>query len=191
MDVQRGPIFPDAGIGRRGRIDRLLDEAPDQGEVPMRVVVHDSRVGQHRVQAQDYLAHQVVLALIGGRVPNANMPVPAVACQVLQAEFLEVAPAIDTVERLQRARLGDVHDEREEPLAFLQVTEAPKRLDHEGGVAQPAIPVVPRSRRAHRFRDTGCRGSDDRPGVVVRVQLQAERGPKYALRFEERERTGL
>ena len=78
-----------------------------------------------------------------------------------------------------------------ERLAFGEVAQPAQRLDDEGGVAEPAEAVIPGAARAERFGNAGGRRGDDRAGVVVGVQLEAQRGAQHRLRRERRQRAGL
>jgi hypothetical protein len=88
-------------------------------------------------------------------VADAHVAVAGEPRQVRQEHLVELAPAGRAVDRLQRAALGRVAQEVEEPLAFAQVREPAQRLDDERGVAQPAVAVVPGARRAEGLGDAG------------------------------------
>ena len=60
-----------------------------------------------------------------------------------------------TLDQAKKPGLGDVAQERDELLALGQVRQPAQRLDHERGVAQPAVAVVPRPRGADRLGDAG------------------------------------
>ena len=169
----------------------LLDQALEQRSETHRIFVHDSRVGEQRLERQDELAHEIVLTLLRRGVADAHPTVSSESLEVGQELFRKVSPAVDPVQRLQGAALRDVPQEVQELLAFVEVPEAPKSLDHERRIPQPAVPIVPRALGAHRLGQAGRRRGDDGTGVVVGVELQAERGAKDALRGEVRQRASL
>ena len=124
-------------------------------------------------------------------VADAHPAVVPEAGEVRQELLVQVALAVDPVERLERPALGHVAQEVEELLALVEVPEAAQRLDDERRVAQPAIAVVPGARGAHRLGDARRGRGDDRAGVVVRVKLQAERRAQHLRRGEVRQRARL
>ena len=124
-------------------------------------------------------------------LPIRTCPLPPKPARCGSICSVEVAFAADAVDRLQRPVLGDVAQEADELLALAQVAQAAQRLDDEGRVAQPAVAVVPGALGAHRFGDAGGGGGDDRAGVVVGMELQAQRGAQHVPRGEGRQRAGL
>ena len=106
-------------------------------------------------------------------------PMPSKPREVRQRLLVQIALAADAVERLQRPGVGDVAQETHERFALGEVAQAPQRFDDERGVAQPAEAVVPGAPGAERFGNAGGRRGDDRAGVVVRVQLEAERRAQH------------
>ena len=99
----------------------------------------------------------------------------------------QLAFAANAVERLERSGLGHVAQEPDEGLAFAQVTEPAQGLDDERGVAQPAVAVVPGPLAPECLGHAGRGGGDDGAGVVVGVQLQAERRSQHRFGSERRQ----
>ena len=128
--------------------------------------------------------------MVGG-VADAHRPRAGEPGQVGQPLLDQLALAADAVERLQRPVVGHAEQELDEALAFDQMRQPPQRLDDERGVAQPAVAVVPGPLGAERLGDAGRGRGDDRAGVEVGVQLQAQRRAQHHLRPEGRQRAAL
>ena len=184
------PVFPEAGVFELRELDRLGDEPIDQRH-HRAVLVDDARVGEDRLEAQNQLAHEVVLILPVGALPTRTGPTPSKPEQMRQQFLDEIPLAANAVQRLQRAGVGDVAQEADERLAFGEVAQAPQRFDDERGVAQPAEAVVPGAHRIERFGDAGRGGGDDRAGIAEGVQLQAQRRAQHGLGGKGRQRARL
>ncbi len=182
--------FPQAGVFLgRGR-DRLRDQAVDERH-ERRVVIAGTRVGRDGVEAEDHLAHDVVLGLHVGRVADAHRADAGEARQMGELLFDEVAFAADAVDRLQRSVVGHVPQERDEPFTLAQVREPAQRFHDERGVAQPAVAVVPRAFRVERFGDAGRGGGHDGAGVEILVQLEAQSRAQHGFGTERRQGAAL
>ena len=184
------PVLPQSGVDEIERLDRLVDEMLDERR-QRRVLPDHARIGEDRLEAENHLAVDVVLALHVRGVADSHLPCAVVAAQVREKLLVQIALAGNPVHRLQRPVVGHLAEKPHERFAFGEVAQSPQRLDDKGGVAQPAEAVIPRPSRANRFRNAGRRRGDDRAGVVVGMQLEAERGAQHRLRRELRQRAGL
>ncbi len=132
-----------------------------------------------QVEGVEDRAPDVVLSLLVGVVPDPHRSRAVVAGQVIERRLRQVALAADPVHDLQPALLGlrDLGDEEEEVVRLPVEPERVERPEHEGGVADPRVAVVPVARAARRLGQRRRRGCDQRAGRRVREPLQRERAP--------------
>ena len=166
--------LPDAAVGvapvGEGVLHLLDQDRPD----PLRQVV--ARLGV-QVERVEHGAPHVVLVLVVGAVAHPHRPGALVAGQVVERLLHQLGLAVDPVHDLELALLGLGHvgDEVEEVVGLpveAQRVEAPER---EGGVADPAVAVVPVALAAGRLGQRGGGRGDHRAGGRVGEALQRER----------------
>ena len=116
-----------------------------------------------------------MLFLHPGQVSTPHRSHAAVAGQAFHFMFVQLLLEVDAIQRLQAAiGGGDVEDVAQEFLHAARGAQAVQCAHHEGGIAQPAVAIVPVARRVGRFRDGGGHGRDDRAAVFVLAQLQGD-----------------
>ena len=158
------------GPGRDRRLDLFADQLPVGfgAGPPQRFLVQVDRVEQR--------APDVVLVLVVGAVADPHRSRPAVAPEVVEGALGQVLLAADPVHDLQvRVLAADFEDEFHERLRLLAEAERVQGPEAEGGVADPAVAVVPVPFPAGRLRQRGGRRGDDRPGRGVGQPLQDQR----------------
>ena len=117
-------------------------------------------------------------AALPTRDDGSLSPKPA---QIREDSSSRFRSPVDAVERLERPGLGDVAQEVEELLALVRggrAAAAPRRRTRRRAASSSGSPT---RARADRLRDARGRRGDDRAGVVVGVQLQAERRAQHLL----------
>ena len=148
--------------------------ALDQGPQSAGQALAPPRVEEDRVEGS---AEDVVLTLIERAVADPHGLCSGVPTEVRQRDLGEISPPVDPVHDLQtavgvRLQLGDVLHE----LVGLAVQVEPmQRAQREGGVAQPAVSVVPVPFAAWGFRQRGREGGDGRAGRHVGETLDRQR----------------
>ena len=117
-----------------------------------------------------------MLALVPGRVADADRACPVVAVQVVENLLGQLPLAADPVHDLQVGLLlSQVGQEVVEVVGVLVQPERVQGPQHERGIAQPAEPVVVVALAARCFRQRGRRGGKQCPGGRVDQALQGER----------------
>ena len=98
-------------------------------------------------------APDVVLLLAVGGVADPHRLGALVAGQVVERRLAELALAADAVHDLEVGRvLSDVGDEVEEVVRLAREAERVEAPEHEGGVPDPGVAVVPVALAARRLR---------------------------------------
>ena len=146
-----------------GRIEALVEEQLHRSE-------HDAAV-------------DVVLALAPGIVADAHRTHAAIACEVPGLALVQLALEMDAVDRAEVAVGAGREVEQIAQVLFhaARRTEPVQRAHDEGGVAQPAVAVVPVAHGARRFRHRGRHRGDDRAGAFVLAKLERDRGSDHRL----------
>ena len=170
---RRAAGLPDALVGLAPRVHRALGLALDDRPQPAREPLAAAGVEQDAVQDG---AVDVVLALVEGAVADPDRARAGVAREVVARGLGEVAAAVDPVHDLHRAvGVGlEVGDVLHELLGLPVEVEPVQRLQREGGVAHPGVPVVPVALAAGRLGQRRGRGGDGRAGRHVRQALDGE-----------------
>jgi hypothetical protein len=145
--------------------------------LPQALVEEQLRRGEH------HAAVHVVLLLQPGQVAAPHRAHAAIAGEVRHVLFGELALEADAVHRLQFGFVGgdEVEDVADVFLHRARRAEAVERADHEGGVAQPAVAVIPVALRARRFRDGRRERGDDAARVLVLAQLERDRAADHRI----------
>jgi hypothetical protein len=124
-------------------------------------------------------AEHVVLALVECPVADPHRPGAGVAGQLVAGRLGEVPPPVDPVHDLQGPVVVglEVGDELHELVGLPVEPEVVQRLQGEGGVPHPRVPVVPVPLAAGRFGQRRGQGGDLAPvGMYVRpLMASAER----------------
>ena len=134
-------------------------------------------VGVHPVEEH---APHVVLVLVPGAVADPDRTGPLVPRKVVQGPFGEIPLAPDAVhdlelERLVVLTLGDRLQHEGEVLECLPVeAQAIERSQHEPGVPDPGVAVVPVAGPARCLGEGRRRGGHDRPGRRVAQALEGQ-----------------
>jgi hypothetical protein len=156
----------------------LVDEHLDHVDrrVP-RYLPDEACVEEEPAHAEHHLAVDVVLDVLERLVADAHRPVAVVPGEMGEHELGRLRVAVDPIRGLEHTAtlLAQVAEELEEVLHLLRVAEPLERVQREVRVAQPAEAVVPRPPRAGMLRDAGRRRGEERPRVLVLVELERER----------------
>ena len=166
--------LPDPLVGlapglRRG-VDLIRDDRPDRGR--------DLAVGLRvDVEGVDERAIDVVLTLVEGAVPDPDRTGAAVAGEVVERRFGQVALAADAVHDLELVAVpeADVADVAGEVLRLGVEAEHVQAPEGEGRVADPAVAVVPVALAPRRLRERGGGGGEHRSAWRVAERLQGQR----------------
>ena len=156
--------------GGGGAADLVGEHRPQ----PLRDVV--ALLGVH-VDRVEHGAEHVVLALVEGAVADPHRARALVAAEVIERRLGEVHLALDPVHDLQRAVLaaGHVGDVLDEVVGLPVQTQRVQPPQREGGVAHPAVAVVPVAFPAGRLRQRGGGRGHERAGGHERQSLQRQR----------------
>ena len=134
-----------------------------------------SGLGQH-VKAVHQLAKDVELRLARGGVADADRRGALIAGQPVKLPLGQEAAAVDPVDDLHRGGLAC--DRAQDPVAparrlFVEAG-VEQRGQREGGVAQPAIAIVPVCRSAWDLGQSKRRGGDDPAAFPVDQRAQRD-----------------
>ncbi len=162
--VRLPPVRPQP-VDQRG-LDRPDLRLGGQTGVPgQRQRVHDLAV---HVQLE--LLHGLVADAYGGGAGESGQP--------RHVELRQPPLARQAVHDLQVGRVAG--DRAQQPVAprlgLLLVARGEQRVQGEGGVAQPAVPVVPVAHTAQLLGERGGGGGDDTAGRPVGERLQGDQG---------------
>src|SRR5882724_8965177 len=124
----------------------------------------------------DQLAVDVELELAGRAVAHPHRPRAAVAVQGGQGVLRDARLAVHVVEHpeLGMAHPRGIEEPGEEGLPLLLVAQVEERGQGPGGIARPAVAVVPVARAADRLGERGGGGGDHRARGSVGQELQQE-----------------
>ena len=166
--------LPDAAVGLAPVVERglhLLDE--DRPDALRQVV---ARLGVEVERVEDR-APDVVLVLVVGAVADPHGPRALVAGQVVERLLGKLGLAADAVHDLELALLGLGHvgDEVEEVVRLPVEAERVEAPEHERGVADPGVAVVPVALAAGRLGQRGGGRGHERAGRRVGEALERER----------------
>ena len=130
------------------------------------------------VERVDGFAVHVELELPRRRVADPHGPAALVAGQMRQLELRQVAFAQRTVEDLEVRRVAA--DGAQQPVAprarLVEETGPEQRVEREGGVAQPAVAVIPVAAAAELLGQAGGRRGHDAAARAVGQRLEREQG---------------
>ncbi len=168
--------FPDALIGRLPDLFQILDQHLLQR--PGFAVCIDA-VAARRVEGVEQFAEDIELQLGISLVADPHRPAVAEPGQPVELHFGQPACTPDAVHDLQLAgRTGRRAQQPGMPaLRLFPITGAEQRIEGEGRVPEPAIPVVPVPRSADLLRQRGGRRGDDAAGRPVGQRLQRDQRP--------------
>ena len=154
-----------------------LGEPVDQAalEVPGVVVVLQPRGARGR-ERDHQLAEHVGLPLLHGSVADPHRPRPGVPGEVVEGVLGKVPGAVDGVHDLEVVRVAGHGAQQPVPPEprLVGVPGVDQRLDGQGGVAQPAVAVVPVPLAAELLGQRGGRGGDDAARLLVGHQAERE-----------------
>ena len=143
-----------------------------------------ARLGHHIGQ----FAVNIELQLLGGGVADAHRPRILVAGQMRQLDLVQPFVAHHAVHGLKLLRRAGDHPHQPvlPDLGFLDIAGIEKGQQGEGGVAQPAIAVIPVAGAADLFRQRGGHRRDDAAGGRIgqafeREQRAHDLAPPFAL----------
>ena len=124
-------------------------------------------------------AEHVVLALVERAVADPHRASARIPTEVIQRRLGQVSPAVDAVHDLKRAvRVRfEVGDELHELVGLPVEVHVVQRLQGEGRVPYPRVPVVPVPLPARRLGQRRGEGGDRRPGGHVGEALDRQRRP--------------
>ncbi len=160
--------------GSRQCFERACHLALDDRPQPVGELVARAGVQVDRVE---HGAPHVVLALAVGAVADAHRLRAAVAGEMVELLLLQATLAADPVHDLQLPLLGlgEVGDEIEEIVGLPVEAEGVERPQHERGVADPGVAVVPVAFATKRLRQRGRGRRHHRPSGGVAQPLERQR----------------
>ena len=166
--------LPDPLIGFAPACDGALRLRLDDRPEPPREALAAAGVKQHGVQRR---AVDVVLPLIECAVPDPHGTGAGVSREVVTRGLGQITTPVDPVHDLQRSILVEleVGDELHELVRLPVQVEEMKRLQGEGGVADPGVAVVPVALAARGLRQRRGQRRDGRPGRHVGEALDRQR----------------
>ena len=178
--LRRSARLPDPLVGLAPDLRRALGLGLDDRPQPLRQSLALVRVEQDRVE---HRAEDVVLPLVVGAVPDPDGLGARVPGQVVEGRLGQVAATVDPVHDLQRAVLVglEVRDELHELVGLPVEVEPVERLQREGRVPHPRVPVVPVPLAAGRLRERRRQRGDGRTGRHVGEALDRERGALHRV----------
>ena len=171
------PDLPDALVGVAGVRDRRLHHRGQA--LPHRFDDLGRALTQVDVDRVEEHAPHVVLVLVPGAVAHPDRPRVPPAGQMVEGLLGQVLPTVDAVHDLQAEVAGPPGqrlDDEGEVLERLPVESEPvERAQHERGVADPGVAVVPVARPTGRLGQRGRRGRHDGAGRRVAQPLERQR----------------
>src|SRR6266568_8281281 len=154
------------------------DELDEPHEVAPQVVGDGLRELVVEVDRVHELAVDVELELIVGGVPDAHRLRVRISRPVGQRLLAEVVTAIDPVHDLERAVRAELPAARLDPVhegASLGEAQALERIQREGGVPDPGVPIVPVAVAPKPLREPE-RGRSDHGAVLGRGEEHEGQG---------------
>ena len=156
--------LPDAAVGFAPVLERRVDLAREQRPEAIVEAIAGARVESDGVEQH---APHVVLAMVPGVVADPDRAGAFVAREVIERLLVELRAPVDPVHDLQVLVFDPVGDEVEEVVRLAVEAERREAPEHEGGVPQPAVAVVPVALAARRLGQRGRRRGDHRAGRCV------------------------
>ncbi len=150
------------------RLDQLAQAAPERfADGPV--------VPRPLIGAVDDFAEDVVLPLLGGAVAPAHRRGGPVSLQALIDPFPRRVSRVQVVQHARADMLFDrVEHPAQKPRRLVRKAHAQERVDREGRIADPCIPVVPIPHSADLFRQGGRGRRDDRAVLEMIQQLERD-----------------
>ncbi len=172
--------LPDALVGL---VPVLLQEAEQRPLQRPGVPVEADPGGPAEAERVDHLAVDVKLALADRRVADPDRRRVLVAGQPLRFPFGQPALAGHPVHDLDVLRVpGDRPLQPGPPRRrLLGVPGAQQRFEGDGGVAEPAVPVVPVAHPADVLGQRGGGRRHDPAGGGVGERLEGDQGPDHGV----------
>ncbi len=170
--------LPDAMVGLAPAPFQIVEQGQLQ---PPGIVADVQPVLVGDVQDIHDLAAGVDLELRIGAIADAHGPRTAMPRQPRQFVLLQIVAAIDAVHDVHRPWFAT--DRAHEPVAplarLLAIAIGEQRVQREGGVAQPAVAVVPVAHAAWHLRQRSRRRGDHPAGRVVDRSFQDHQRPNH------------
>src|SRR3989440_169198 len=172
--------FPDAVVRLAAQLPDSVGEALDNLPELGRDKAALSLIDRHAV---DHGAEHIQLALAGGSVTDPNRAGAVEAGEVLEVLLGQVGVTIHSVEDLhgEVVVIGAVPNPVDEVGRLLRKPCAEQRGDAIGGIAQPAVAIVPVAIAARVFGERCRRRCAERAGGGVGQQLDHEGGSAYGV----------
>jgi len=102
----------------------------------------------------EHLAVDIELPLASGGVADADGTRATIALEMRQDLLRQITAAVEPIQHLNRVLAGEA--DRLEPFEKVEclfvVADALKRVQNEGGIAQPRVAVIPIAHAADFFR---------------------------------------
>ncbi len=175
-----GAHFPEALVG----LAPVPDDEVAEGDERLGGLAVESAAAPGELRGGvDHFAVDVELELVARSVPQAHRPRTAVSGPRLELPFAPGAPPVEVVEHAERGprQAGRVQEPAHEGARLGGVPQAEERAGGQGGVAQPAIPVVPVEVAAGPLGQGAGRRGHDGAGRGEREQLQRERAAHHRV----------
>ena len=166
--------LPDAAVGVAPVVQRGLHLLGQDRPDPLGQVV--ARLGVEVERVEDRAPH-VVLVLVVGAVADADRRGALVAGQVVERLLGQLVLAADAVHdlELRLLALGHVGHEVEEVVGLPVEPQRVEAPEHEGGVADPGVAVVPVALAARGLGQRGGGRGHQRAGGRVGEALERQR----------------
>lgn len=165
--------FPQALIGLAPVLTQIAHQDVDQAP---HVPLQRYSGAQRPVEGVEDVSVHVELELAGGRVPEPHRARTVVPRQPRCLGLRQAPLPLEAVHRLQAG--GSAGDGSQQPVqpggGFVPVAAAQQARQSEGGVAQPAVPIVPIPLPSRMFGERSGRRRDDAARGGVGEGLQGD-----------------
>src|SRR3989454_1021441 len=179
VHARRAAQLPDSGVWLIEHPRRSLAECFEAMEQDLVSAPHDPVVEEHVGGGQDGRAVDIVLDLPIRLIPDPHRPQAAVPGEGIDFPLVGDRVPADPICGLQTSGFSvgdDVQDVTQIALHRVRVAQPIEGVDHEVGVAQPAIAVVPVAPAPRCFGNRRRHRRDDRAGIFEHVELQGDGG---------------
>ena len=177
--LRLSPDFPYPAVRLLPVFQRGLDEL-DHPVPPGRAQLRSLVPGMCVHQVQDHAPH-VMLVLVERAVAGPHRPRAAIARQMIKRPFRQIPLPAQPVHDLDAVRQRGFEEEGEVLVRLPFEAEAQQRPQHESGIADPGVTVIPVPGTSGGLRQRRRRGGQDGAGRLIAESLEGQRAA-----FQER-----